>query len=121
MISIKPFYLFVVGILLVLVLVNEVVAAPLSGGARATWTTPTTYEDGKSLVKSHIAKYELRYKQQNGTKRGIKNAKAGTNGYLFCPPIRGYYLFNIRVVLLDGRASAWSNDVLSTVPACVYQ
>lgn len=120
MISIKPFYLFIAAALLVLVLVNEVVAAPLSGGARAIWTTPTTYEDGKPLVKSHIAKYELRYVQQNGTKRGTKTAKANTNGYYFCPPAGGYYLFNIRAVLLDGRVSAWSNDSLQNVKTCVY-
>lgn len=84
------------------------------------WDTPTTRENGTPLARADIAKYEIEFVQQNGTKRGFKTAKATTNGYSLALTTPGTYLFHMRTYDTGGIISKWSNAVIAaTKLSCV--
>ena len=104
-------------LLLLIVLLAMIATSTYASAAcmmKATWTRPTTYVDGKPLPLNEITRYELRYIQQDGSKKqGIKTAKYNTLGYSLTLPAPGLYLFNIRTVATNGLTSSWSPDVIA--------
>jgi hypothetical protein len=103
------FLLFVAFGAALAILCNKVSACDL----RATWTPPTTRENGTAFNKSEIGKYELRFVQQSGgTKKGVKYPKVGTTGYLLKGLLPGAWHIDMRVFDQSGLPSQWSVGVV---------
>ncbi len=85
--------------------------------ARLSWTAPAFYENGLPLPKTSIAKYEIEFIQQGGAmRRGMKTAKASTNGYLLTLPVPGTYLFRMRTYDITGVYSVWCDPIIRYIP-----